>query len=64
MQMLKIVNLDSPPGSPARAQVVFESDFQQYAILDNVRAMVQGLFPGTSLQVEQVDDLTFEVTRG
>lgn len=49
---------------PFQLRVVFHDEYQHFAVLENVQAMMVALFPGSTIHVEQVDDLTFVASRG
>lgn len=48
---------------PFKLRIVFAEGYLQYAQLENVQAMIDGLFPGSNILVEQVDEYSFFATR-
>ncbi len=55
------VTFQSTP-SP-RVTIVFGADWIEKSTIGTVSAIAGVLFPGASIQIEQVDDLTWIVTR-
>ena len=63
MQQLLKIEIAQGQSGQFFLRVAFKDGFQNYAVLENIQAMALGLFPGSTLQVEQADDLTFHITR-